>query len=75
MINLTKHQFKICEAVALGISHYYMGKNDRRKLTEEERKQAELLLPVLPKGWYREEQEWMAIVQTEKRRQSKRKQL
>ncbi len=75
MINLTKHQFKICEAVALGISHYYMGKNDRRKLTEEERKQAELLLHVLPKGWYREEQEWMAVVQAEKRRQSKRKKL
>lgn len=75
MINLTKHQFKICEAVALGISYYYMGKNDMRKLTEEERKQAELLLPVLPKGWYREEQEWMAIVQAEKRRQSKRKNL
>lgn len=75
MINLTKHQFKICEAVALGISHYYMGKNDRRKLTEEERKQAELLLHVLPKGWYREEQEWMAVVQAEKRRLSKRKNL
>ena len=46
-----------------------------RKLTEEERKQAELLLTVLPKGWYREEQEWMAVVQAEKRRQSKRKNL
>lgn len=58
MINLTKHQFKICEAVALGLTHYYMGKNDRRKLTAEERKQAKLLLLVLPKGWHREEQEW-----------------
>ena len=75
MINLTKHQFKICESVTLGLSHYYMGKNDRRKLTEEERKQAKLLLPVLPKGWYREEQEWMSVVQAEKRRQSKRKNL
>ncbi|MBO7414021.1 MAG: hypothetical protein J6U20_10255 [Fibrobacter sp.] len=75
MINLTKHQYKICEAVALGLTHYYMGKNDRRKLTEEERKQAELLLPVLPKGWFMEEQEWMAVVQAEKRRQSKRKKL
>ena len=50
MINLTKHQFKICEAVTLELSHYYMGKNDRRKLTDEERKQAKLLLLVLPKG-------------------------
>ena len=49
MINLTKHQFKICEAVALGLTHFYMDKNDRRKLTEEERKQAKLLLLVLPK--------------------------
>ena len=75
MINLTKHQFKICEAIALGLSHYYMGKNDRREVTAEERKQAKLLLLVLPKGWYREEQEWMAVVQAEKRRQSKRKNL
>ena len=47
----------------------------KRKLTEEELKQAELLLLVLPKGWYREEQDWMAVVQAEKRRQSKRKKL
>lgn len=70
-----KRLFKICEAVALGLKRYYMGKNDRRKLTEEERKQAKLLLLVLPKGWYREKQEWMAVVQAEKRRQSKRKNL
>ncbi len=75
MINLTKHQFKICEAVALELTHYYMGPHDKRKLTAEEHKQAKLLLLVLPKGWYREEQEWMTVVQAEKRRQSKRKKL
>lgn len=51
MINLTKHQFKICEAVALGLSHYYMGPRDKRKLTVAESKEAALLLPKLPKGW------------------------
>ena len=75
MINLTKHQFKICEAVHLGIGYYYIGPGDRRELTVAESKEASLLLPVLPKGWYREEQEWMAVVQAEKRRQSKRKKL
>lgn len=51
MINLTKHQFKICEAVALGLSHYYMGPNDRRKITEFDRLEAGLLIPMQPKGW------------------------
>lgn len=58
MINLTKHQFKICEDVALGLSHYYMDKNDRREVTEQDRKEAASLLPQLPKGWMDEEQEW-----------------
>ena len=75
MINLTKHQFKIREAVHLKMDYYYMGPCDRRELTVAESKEAALLLPVLPKGWYREEQEWMAVVQAEKRRQSKRKKL
>ena len=64
MINLTKHQFKICEAVQLGLRHYYMGPHymgphDRRELTVAESKEAALLLPVLPKGWMLEEQDWM----------------
>ena len=59
MINLTKHQFKICEAVALGISHYYMGKKDRRELTVADSKEAALLLPQLPQGWMNTEQPWM----------------
>jgi hypothetical protein len=59
MINLTKHQFKICEAVALGLTHYYMDKNDRLEVTEQDRKEAAMLLPKLPNGWMNEEQEWM----------------
>ena len=58
MINLTKHQFKIFEAVALGLTHYYMDKNDRREVTEQDRKEAARLLPQLPQGWMNEEQEW-----------------
>ena len=58
MVKLTKHQFKICEAVTLGLSHYYMDKNDRRDVTEQERKEADRLLPQLPQGWMNEEQEW-----------------
>ena len=58
MISLTKHQFKICEAVHLGLTHYYMGPKDKRKLTVEDSKDAALLLPQLPQGWLAEEQEW-----------------
>ena len=58
MPRLTKHQFKICEAVALGLSHYYMDKNDRRDVTEQDRKEAARLLSQLPNGWMNEEQEW-----------------
>lgn len=48
---LTKRQWKICEAVALGLTHYYMGPNDRRELTVADYKESALLLPKLPKGW------------------------
>jgi hypothetical protein len=58
MINLTKHQFKICEAVHLKMNYYYMGPKDKRKLTDKERKEAARLLPQLPQGWMNEEQEW-----------------
>ncbi len=58
-MSLTKKQWKICEAVSLGLTHYYMDKNDRREVTEKDRKEATRLLPQLPKGWMNEEQEWM----------------
>lgn len=48
---MTKQEFKICEAVALGLSHYYMGPKDKRKVTEEDRRLAEKLIPTLPKGF------------------------
>lgn len=59
MINITKHQFKICEAVALGLTHYYMGKNDRRELTLNDVNEAAKLLSKLPTGWMNTKQPWM----------------
>ena len=48
---MNKHQFKICEAVALGLTHYYMGPKDKRELTEEDRRLVKKLIPTLPKGF------------------------
>ena len=65
---MDKHTFKICEAVKLGLDYYYMGKNDRRKLTEAEIAKAKLLIPVLPKGWMHEKHEWDAYNNFERER-------
>lgn len=35
-----KRTFKICEAVAIGLKYYYMGPRDKRKITDQERKEA-----------------------------------
>lgn len=67
MINLTKHQFKICEAVALGLTHYYMGKRDKREVTATERTEALATIHDLPAGWMQEEQEWMIHKNPKKR--------
>lgn len=48
---MTKHQFKICEAVALGLTHYYMGPHDKREVTATERALARSYLQHLPRGW------------------------
>lgn len=32
---MTKQEFKICEAVALGLTHYYMGPHDKREVIKE----------------------------------------
>ena len=58
-MHLTKHQYKICEAVALGLNHYYMGPHDKREVTATERAEALATIPDLPAGWMQEEQEWM----------------
>lgn len=49
---LTKRQWKICEAVHLGLDHYFLnGPKDRRVLSQEDYETAYRILPKLPKGW------------------------
>lgn len=57
---IDKHTFKICEAVALGLTHYYMGPNDKRELTASERADALATLPDLPPGWMQDYHDWDA---------------
>lgn len=57
---MDKRTFKICEAVHLGLDYYYMAKNDRRTLKNEDYELAKRILPTLPEGWYRERHEWDA---------------
>lgn len=57
---LTKRQWKICEAVALGLTHYYMGPRDKREVTASERAEALAILPTLEPGWMQEAHEWDA---------------
>ena len=58
--NIDKHEFKICEAVALGLTHYYMGPRDKREVTASERAEALATIPTLPTGWMQEAYEWDA---------------
>lgn len=57
---LTKYEFKVCEAVHLGLDYYYMGPRDRRQLTKEDIEVAQRLLPTLPEKLYAERYDWMA---------------
>lgn len=68
---MDKYTFKVCEAVALGLTHYYMGYNDKRKLTEAEIAKAKLLIPALPTGWMHEKHEWDAFAPWDKRQKKK----
>ena len=47
---MDKRTFKICEAVALGLTHYYMGPHDKREVTATERAEALATIPDLPEG-------------------------
>lgn len=57
---MTKQEFKICEAVALGLTHYYMGPHDKREVTATERAEALATIPDLPEGWMTQNHEWDA---------------
>ncbi len=54
---MDKRTFKICEAVALGLTHYYMGPNDKREVTATERAEALATIPDLPDGWMKQKHE------------------
>lgn len=58
---LTKYQFKVCEAVHLGLDYYYMGKNDRRKITDEDKTLASRVFPTLPSDWWKTKHSWDAV--------------
>lgn len=58
---LNKRTFKICESVALGLTHYYMGPNDKRKISASERAEALSIIPDLPKGWMQKKHSWDAF--------------
>lgn len=51
---LDKLTFKICEAVHLGLSHYYMGPHDKRKLKKSDIIKAISIIGALPGSWWRE---------------------
>lgn len=57
---LTKRQWKICEAVHLGLDHYFLNSfTDSRPLTEKNMEEAVDLLSKLPPNWWQEKQPWM----------------
>ena len=59
---IDKHLFKVCEAVALGLAHYYMGPRDKREVTATERAEALATIPDLPEGWMKQKHEWDSCI-------------
>lgn len=57
---MDKKTFKICEAVALGLTHYYMGQHDKREVTATERAEALATILDLPDGWMQQKHSWDA---------------
>lgn len=57
---LTKYQFKICEAVHLGLDHYYMGPHKKTMLTDKDVEVAKRILPTLPDKWWLTKHSWDA---------------
>lgn len=57
---IDKYTFKICEAVALGLEHFYMKVWKPSTITEAERKMALETIPKLPSGWMQMKHRWDA---------------
>lgn len=49
---LSKYEFKICEAVHLGLDYYYMGKKNKLAITDKDIEIARQILPTLPDKWW-----------------------
>ena len=62
MTELDKHSFKICEAVALGLTNYYLDSyKDRREITDADIIKAGIIIPTLPKGWMHRKYSWQRL--------------
>lgn len=57
---MTKRDFKILEAVHLGLTHYYTDHGVKVPVTADDKKWAESKLPTLPPLWWQEKHEWDA---------------
>ena len=57
---MDKRTFKICEAVALGLTHYYMGPHDKREVTATERAGALATIHDRSGGGMEQTREWGA---------------
>lgn len=58
---MDKRTFKICEAVHLGLDYYYMAKNGRRKITDEDKAMASRVIPTLHAGWWKTKHSWDSV--------------
>lgn len=70
---LDKYTFKICEAVKLGLTHYYMGPKDKRTVTASERALARVIIPTLPVGWMQESYDWQTFKRKTKAKKGAKK--
>lgn len=70
---LDKHTFKVCEAVALGLTHYYMGPRDKRKVTKEDKLLAKYVIPTLPDGWMQKSYKWQLSFKKKQKKQRSKK--
>lgn len=59
---MTKREFKILEAVHLGLDYYYMGHDEKAMVTESEIEWARSVLPSLPQQWWLDAHDWAACI-------------
>lgn len=67
---MDKREWKILESVKLGLDHYYMEEWKPIKITDYERAWALSILPTLPKGWEKEDQDWFKFKGEKKKNES-----